>query len=155
MTQFVFVLALVFLAAWFAQVIGLESVLGAFFAGLVLNRFVPDSSPLMSRIEFVGNALFIPYFLIGVGMMIDVRVIANADTMLVAVNMIAVALAGKWLAAWIGQKIYRMDADDRRVMFGLTTAHTAVALAVVTIGYDMVMPDGHRMRMRLYSTARC
>lgn len=96
------------LAAWFAQVIGLESVLGAFFAGLVLNRFVPDSSPLMSRIEFVGNALFIPYFLIGVGMMIDVRVIANADTMLVAVNMIAVALAGKWLAAWIGQKIYRM-----------------------------------------------
>lgn len=144
-TQFVFVLALVFLAAWFAQIIGLEAVLGAFFAGLVLNRFVPDSSPLMSRIEFVGNALFIPYFLIGVGMMIDVRVIANSDTMLVALNMIAVALAGKWLAAWIGQKIYRMDADDRRVMFGLTTAHTAVALAVVTIGYDMVMPDGRRM----------
>ncbi|MDE6491182.1 MAG: cation:proton antiporter [Muribaculaceae bacterium] len=144
-TQFVFVLALVFLAAWFAQVIGLEAVLGAFFAGLVLNRFVPDSSPLMSRIEFVGNALFIPYFLIGVGMMIDVRVIANADTLLVALNMIAVALAGKWIAAWLGQKIYRMDADDRRIMFGLTTAHTAVALAVVTIGYDMILPDGRRM----------
>ena len=64
-TQFVFVLAMVFLASWLAQVIGLEAVLGAFYAGLLLNRFVPNVSPLMSRIEFVGNALFIPCFLIG------------------------------------------------------------------------------------------
>lgn len=144
-TQFVFVLALVFLAAWFAQIIGLEAVLGAFFAGLVLNRFVPNASPLMSRIEFVGNALFIPYFLIGVGMMIDIRVIANTATIIVTLNMLVIALASKWLAAWLAQKIYHMSAPDRQVMFGLTTAHTAVALAVVTIGYNLVGPDGHRM----------
>ena len=116
-TQFVYVLALVFLAAYVAQAIGLEAVLGAFLAGLVLNRFVPNTSPLMSRIEFVGNALFIPYFLIGVGMMIDVRVIAQKDTLIMAANMLAVALSAKWIAAWLTQKFYRMTPDDRGVMF--------------------------------------
>lgn len=140
-TQFVYIMALVFLASWFAQTIGLEAVLGAFFAGLVLNRFIPNASPLMSRIEFVGNAIFIPYFLIGVGMMINMKVIANWDTIVVALNMIMVAIIAKWLAAWLAQKIYRMGGDERKVLFGLTTAHTAVALAVVTIGYNMHLMD--------------
>lgn len=144
-TQYVFILALVFLSALAARFIGLESVLGAFFAGLVLNRYIPASSPLMSRIEFVGNALFIPYFLIGVGMMINVRVIGNAETLWVTAVMLAIALVSKWAAAWAAQKIYGMNGDDRRMMFGLTTAHTAVALAVVTIGYNMTLPDGSRM----------
>ncbi|MBR6640034.1 MAG: cation:proton antiporter [Muribaculaceae bacterium] len=144
-TQFVYVMALVFLASWFAQIIGLEAVLGAFFAGLVLNRYIPNASPLMGRIEFVGNAVFIPYFLIGVGMMINIRVIGSYDTIKVALNMIVVAIVSKWIAAWIAQKIYRMKGDERKMLFGLSTAHTAVALAVVTIGYNMVMPDGHRM----------
>ncbi len=144
-TQYIYVMAMVFLAAWFAQIIELEAVLGAFFAGLVMNRYVPNTSPLMGRIEFVGNAVFIPYFLIGVGMMINVKVITNINTIFVALNMIAVAIVSKWISAWIAQKIYRMEPVDRKIMFGLTTAHTAVALAVVTIGYNMVMPDGHRM----------
>lgn len=144
-TQYVFVLAMVFLASWLAQVIGLEAVLGAFYAGLLLNRFVPNVSPLMSRIEFVGNALFIPYFLIGVGMMVDVSVIAQADTIAVALNMLVVGLTSKWLAAYVAEKWFGMQSADRQVMFGLTTAHTAVALAVVTIGYNMIMPDGSRV----------
>lgn len=134
--QFVFILALVFFAAWLAQAIGLETVLGAFFAGLVLNRFVPDTSPLMSRLEFVGNALFIPYFLIGVGMMIDVRVISEPATLRMAGSMLIVALLTKWLAARITSAIYGMKRADTQVMFGLTTAHTAVALAVVTVGVN-------------------
>ncbi len=144
-TQFVYVLAMVFLSAWVAGVIGLEPVLGAFFAGLVLNRYVPVTSPLMGRIEFVGNALFIPYFLIGVGMMINLNVIANIDTLIAAGIMLVVALVSKWLAAWIAQRIYHMERAARSMMFGLTTAHTAVALAVVTIGYNMFHPDGTRM----------
>ena len=144
-TQYVYVLAMVFLASWLVQVIGLEAVLGAFFAGLVMNRYIPNVSPLMSRIEFVGNALFIPYFLIGVGMMINVRVLADPGTLLVAAHMLVVALAGKWIAAWLAQKTYHFNSDDRNVMFGLTTAHTAVALAVVMIGYNMIMPDGTRL----------
>ncbi len=139
--QYVFVLVLVFLAATSARAIGLESVLGAFFAGLVLNRYVPVASPLMSSIEFVGNALFIPYFLISVGMMINLRLLADTDTLSIAAVMIAVALAGKWLPAWIAQKINRFDGFSRNVMFGLTAAHTAVALAVVAVGYNMGMLD--------------
>lgn len=144
-TQYLFVLSMVFLSAWLAGVVGLEPVLGAFFAGLVLNRYIPANSPLMNSIEFIGNALFIPYFLIGVGMMINVGVIVKGNTLWVASVMLMVALISKWLAAYIAQKAYRMEPCDRRVMFGLTTAHTAVALAVVTIGYNMVLPDGSRM----------
>ncbi|MBR6746151.1 MAG: cation:proton antiporter [Muribaculaceae bacterium] len=144
-TQYVYVLAMVLLSALVAKLIGLEAVLGAFFAGLVLNRYIPTSSTLMSRIEFVGNALFIPYFLIGVGMMINVRVIGNVETLWVTAVMLVIALSSKWIAAWGAQKIYKMNGAERDVMFGLTTAHTAVALAVVTIGYNMVLPDGSRM----------
>lgn len=144
-TQYIFVLAMVFFSSWLAQVIGLEPVLGAFLAGLVMNRYVPASSPLMSRIEFVGNAIFIPYFLIGVGMMVNVRAISNIETLWVSLNMIVVAVLVKWIAAWAAQKTYGMKAAERKMMFGLSTAHTAVALAVVMIGYEFVLPDGSRL----------
>lgn len=140
-TQYVFVLLLVFFAACSAQMIGLEPVLGAFFAGLLINRYVPMGSALMSSIEFVGNALFIPYFLISVGMMINVRVFGDTNTIVISLIMLAVALAGKWLPAFLAQKIYRMDGSSRNVMFGLTVAHTAVALAVVSVGYRLDMFD--------------
>lgn len=140
-TQYVYVMAMVLLAAWLAQLIGLEPVLGAFFAGLVLNRFVPASSGLMGSIEFVGNALFIPYFLISVGMMINLRVIVGGDTILIALMMLAVALVSKWLPAAITRRTSRLDRSSLNVMFGLTTAHTAVALAVVTLGHTMGMFD--------------
>lgn len=139
--QYVYVLAMVFLAAWTAQLIGLEAVLGAFFAGLVLNRYVPAASPLMSSIEFVGNALFIPYFLISVGMMINVRVITDTATLAVAGVMLAVALVSKWIPAYAVQRINGFSPSGRNVLFGLTTAHTAVALAVVTLGYNLHMFD--------------
>ena len=140
-TQYVFVMVMVFISAWSAQAIGLEAVLGAFAAGLVLNRYVPAASPLMSSIEFVGNALFIPYFLIAVGMMINVRVIFNSDTLAVSGVMLAVAIAGKWLPAFIAQKVNGFRAAGREVLFGLTCAHTAVALAVVTVGFNLGLLD--------------
>lgn len=140
-TQYVFILAMVFMAAMTAQGIGLEAVLGAFLAGLILNRYVPPMSPLMSSIEFVGNALFIPYFLISVGMMINLRVLANGATMTIAGIMLAVALISKWLPAFIAQKVAGLGGASRGVMFGLTAAHTAVALAVVTLGYNLGMLD--------------
>lgn len=139
--QYVYVLAMVFLAAWTAQLIGLEAVLGAFLAGLVLNRYVPAASPLMTSIEFVGNALFIPYFLISVGMMINLRVIADASTLGVTAIMLAVALISKWLPAAIVQRINGFSSAGGGVLFGLTAAHTAVALAVVTLGYNLHMFD--------------
>lgn len=140
-TQYVYVLTIVFLSAWLASLIGLEPVLGAFLAGLVLNRYIPLSSPVMVSIEFVGNALFIPYFLISVGMMINLGVVFHHATLRVAAIMLAVAIITKWLPAWLAQKANGLSGASRRVMFGLTTAHTAVALAVVTLGHNMGMFD--------------
>lgn len=139
--QYVFILALVFLASWAASIIGLEPVLGAFLAGLVLNRYIPSASPLMSSIEFVGNALFIPYFLISVGMMINLGVVFNSATLRVAGVMITVAFVSKWLPALITQRVNGMSVASRQTIFGLTAAHTAVALAVVTLGHNMGMFD--------------
>ena len=141
-TQFIYVLAMVFVASWLAKLIGIEGVFGAFFAGLTLNRYIPGKSSLMTRIEFVGNAIFIPYFLIGVGMLINVRVITQGwDTIYVAAVMSAVAMACKWLAAFVSQVTFRMGRIDRSVMYQLSNAHTAVALAVVMIGYGMGVFD--------------
>jgi len=136
--QFVFVMAIVFVAAQSAVAIGIEGVFGAFMAGLVLNRYVPARSPLMTRIEFVGNAIFIPYFLIGVGMLINVGVLLRGwDTVYVATVMSIIAMSSKWLAAYATQLTYRLRPLDRSVLYQLTNAHTAVALAVVMIGYNM------------------
>lgn len=136
--QFVYILAMVFLAATVASLIGIEGIFGAFFSGLVLNRYIPARSPLMSRIEFVGNAIFIPYFLIGVGMLINIKVVATGwGTVYVAAVMSAVAMASKWLAAYATQKSFGLGAIDRSVMYQLSNAHTAVALAAVMIGYNM------------------
>lgn len=136
--QFIYVLAMMFLAAQLSAWIGVESVFGAFFAGIVLNRYIPAKSPLMVRIEFVGNAIFIPYFLIGVGMLINIGVVTKGwNTIYVAAIMSAVAMICKWLAAYASQKTFRMSGTDRSVMYQLSNAHTAVALAVVTIGYGL------------------
>ncbi len=140
-TQYVFVMVMVFLCAICAKAIGLEPVLGAFFAGLVLNRFIPTDSSLMSSIEFVGNALFIPYFLISVGMMINMKVVLDVNTLMVSGVMLSVALISKWLPAFCAQRINHLSVHSRGVMFGLTAAHTAVALAVVTLGYNLGMLD--------------
>ena len=144
--QYIFVLALVFLGAGLMELIGMEGILGAFLVGLLLNRLIPHVSPLMSHLEFVGNALFIPYFLIGVGMLIDVHVIfGEGDALKVAGVMIAVALAGKWMASWLTQKIYRMSVLERELMFGLSNAQAAATLAAVLVGYGIILPDGSRL----------
>lgn len=140
-TQYVYVMAVMLMAAWLASLINLEPVLGAFIAGLVLNRYIPASSGLMGSIEFVGNALFIPYFLISVGMMINMRVILEGDTLITSAIMLTVALVSKWLPAYITRRSARLDSPSMNVMFGLTTAHTAVALAVVTLGNQLGMFD--------------
>ena len=144
--QFIFVLALVFLGAGLMEFVGIEGILGAFLVGIVLNRLIPPSSPLMIHLEFVGNALFIPYFLIGVGMIIDVQaLLTHAGVLVMAAVMVVVALGGKWLAALGTQKIFGMNAWERRLMFGLSGSRAAATLAVVLVGHDILLPDGSRL----------
>ncbi|MGL5958870.1 MAG: cation:proton antiporter [Phocaeicola sp.] len=141
--QFIFVLSMVFLGGGLMELAGMEGILGAFAAGLILNRFVPHVSPLMNRIEFVGNALFIPYFLIGVGMIVDVRCFLSlGEALKVAIVMTVIATFSKWLAAWITQKIYGMKSSERSIMFGLSNAQAAATLAAVLIGHEIVLDNG-------------
>jgi Kef-type K+ transport system membrane component KefB len=136
-THFIFVLALVFLAAYLAQLAGVEGIIGAFLAGLALNQLIPQTSPLMNRVEFVGNAIFIPFFLISVGMIVDLRVLLKGpDALYIAAALTVMALVTKWLAAFFTQKIFRYSADQRQLIFGLSTSHAAATIAVILIGYN-------------------
>jgi nucleotide-binding universal stress UspA family protein len=141
--QYIFVLALVFLSAALAELAGMEGIFGAFLAGLVLNRLIPHVSPLMNRTEFVGNALFIPYFLIGVGMLINLGALFNGgDTIKVVLVMLLVATVTKWIPAWLTQLIYGMSKASRQMMFGLSNAHAAGALAMVMVGMKIEVEPG-------------
>ena len=144
--QYIFVMAMLFLGAGLMELVGMEGILGAFVTGLALNRLIPRSSPLMKHIEFVGNAIFIPYFLIGVGMIINLKVLfGNGNALMVAGVMIVIALFGKWLASLVTQKVYRMSGDERRLMFGLSNAQAAATLAAVLVGYNIILEDGSRL----------
>ena len=144
--QYIFVLAMLFLGAGLMELAGMEGILGAFITGLVLNRLIPHSSPLMRRIDFVGNAIFIPYFLIGVGMMIDIRVLFNGgNSLVVAAVMVVTALTGKWLASFLVAKVYGMSGGERNLMFGLSTSQAAATLAAAIVGHGIILADGSRL----------
>lgn len=144
--EFIFVLLMATLAGVLAEWTGLEPILGVFLAGVSLNRMIPSLSPLMNRINFVGNAIFIPIFLLSVGMLIDLSAFTHGwEAMWVAIVMCVGAIGGKWIAAWVTQRIERLLPCQRQLLFGLTTARAAGALAIVTIGYNLVLQDGTRL----------
>ena len=139
-TQYIFLLGLMFLASFLAKAATLEAIIGAFLAGLALNRLIPRTSPLMNRTEFVGNALFIPFFLIGVGMMVDFRMFfSGIETFIVAAVMTIVAMLAKFIAAWLTQKTFRFSVDERHLIFGLSNAQAAATLATVLVGYNIIL----------------
>ena len=141
--QYIFVLAVMFLSAALSNLIGLEGIFGAFLSGLILNRYIPKVSPLMNRIEFIGNAVFIPYFLIGVGMLINVRTLFSGAQVLWVVFLIAFfGTFGKVVAAYISSLIFRLAQRDGNMMFGLTSAHAAGAIAMVMVGMRLEVAPG-------------
>ncbi|MDO5509936.1 MAG: cation:proton antiporter [Weeksellaceae bacterium] len=139
-TQYIFILIMVYLGAVLAEVAGIEGIIGAFLAGLALNRLIPHTSPLMNRIDFVGNALFIPFFLIGVGMLIDYRAfISSSDAIVVAIVMTIIATASKYIAAYLTGRILKFNKDEVLVMFGLSNAQAAATLAAVLVAYNVII----------------
>jgi Kef-type K+ transport system membrane component KefB/nucleotide-binding universal stress UspA family protein len=144
--QYIFVMGLLFLASFLAELAGLEAVIGAFLAGLALNTLIPNTSALMNRIEFVGNALFIPLFLVGVGMLVDYRVFVDDwNTLWVAVVMTVVATGSKYVAAWLTCKSFRLTPAEGELVFGLSNSQAAATLAAVMVGYQVILPDGNRL----------
>ncbi|WP_262246704.1 cation:proton antiporter [Parapedobacter soli] len=140
--HYIFVLTVVFFAAFLAELAGLEHIIGAFVAGLALNKLIPHSSALMNRIEFIGNAIFIPFFLISVGMIVDVSVLLKGPTaLIIAGTLTVIAIFSKWVAAWFTQLIYGYSPAQRQVIFGLSGAHAAATLAVIMVGYRYQVID--------------
>ncbi|MBE6207611.1 MAG: cation:proton antiporter [Rikenellaceae bacterium] len=150
-SQYVFVLVIVFSGAFLTQLAGLEPIIGAFLSGLAMNRLIPSTSPLMNRVEFVGNAIFIPFFLLSVGMLIDYRAIFSGwETLEVAAVMIVMVTLSKYLAAVLTAKSFRLSKQQMQMLFGLSVAHVAGTLAVVMVGYNLILgyeADGTPIRL--------
>ncbi|WP_339654346.1 cation:proton antiporter [uncultured Maribacter sp.] len=150
-SHYIFVLFMLFLGAAIAQLAGIEPIIGAFLSGLAMNRLIPPTSPLMNRVEFVGNAIFIPFFLISVGMLIDFRAFfKDWETFKVGTLMIIIATSAKFIAAWLAQKTYGLSIDQRRLIFGLSNAQAAATLAAVLVGYAIIIgeaPTGEPIRL--------
>jgi Kef-type K+ transport system membrane component KefB len=141
--QYTFVMAVMFLSAALSSLIGIEGVFGAFYSGLILNRYIPRVSPLMNRIEFIGNALFIPYFLIGVGMLINLRTLFSSVEMVwIVVLIVFFGTFGKAVAAYVSSLLFRLSKADGHMMFGLTSAHAAGAIAMVMVGIRLEVAPG-------------
>lgn len=137
-SHYIFVMTMIFMASTLAEVAGVEAIIGAFLGGLALNRLIPHSSPLMNRVEFIGNAIFIPFFLLSVGMLVDFKIfVTSAGALKAAVVMVLVALASKYLAAHVSQVLFGYSKNERMVMFGLSNAQAAATLATVMVGFNL------------------
>jgi Kef-type K+ transport system membrane component KefB len=132
--QYTFILCSLFLSGFFAHLTGIEPIVGAFMCGLVLNRIIPHRSVLMNRITFIGDSIFIPFFLIHIGMLVNIRVFFDGfDTLLLSVALILVALLSKYLAAVVTQKLYRYTRAEQLLLFGLSSSHAAATIAVIKV----------------------
>lgn len=141
-TEYLFVISILFISAVFSQIAGLEGIIGAFLAGLSFSRLVPEKSILMNRIKFIGNSLFIPFFLISVGMLVNPLLLFQGGKVLfVSVVMVVIAIVSKYLAAKITVAIYHYEKWDERLIFGLSVNQAAATLAAVLVGYRLSIFD--------------
>lgn len=135
---FTLIMALLFLAGTIAYWVGLEAIIGAFLAGVVLNKYIPKNSALMSNLHFTGNAIFIPIFLFYVGMLINYKsVIGSSETILISMILTLSAIISKYFAAWIAGKSFKFTSDEIGLLFGLSTSHAAIVIAIALIGYNL------------------
>lgn len=141
-SQYIFVVVMIYLGALLAEIAGIEAIIGAFFAGLALNRLIPHTSSLMNRVEFVGNAIFIPFFLISVGMLIDFKAFVQSwETLGVAAIMLVASIGGKYIAAYLTRRTFKLTANEGRLIFGMSAASAAATLASVMVGYNIIIGE--------------
>ena len=144
--QYIFVMSMMFMSAALSEAVGIDGIFGAFMAGLILNRYIPHVSALMNRIEFIGNALFIPYFLIGVGMLINVRLLFDGGYIIwIVLCFVFFGTFGKAVAAYIACIGFRLPLSSGHMTFGLTCAHAAGAIAMVMVGMETEIAPGVSM----------
>ena len=141
-SHYIYVLAVVFISSYLSQLAGVEPIIGAFLAGLGLNKIIPHSGILMNRITFIGNTLFIPFFLISAGMLVDLKLFfEGTSALLFAAILLLVGLLTKYIAAWVTGSIYKYSKYERNIMFGLSVSHAAATMAIIKVGFDIHLFD--------------
>lgn len=141
-SHYIFVLAVVFISSFLSELAGVEPIIGAFLAGLGLNKVIPHTGILMNRVVFIGNTLFIPFFLISAGMLVDLKLFFNGTSALIFAGILSVVgVSTKYLAAWITAAIYRYTRSERNILFGLSVSHAAATLAIIKVGFDIKLFD--------------
>ncbi len=136
--EFIFLMVVLFAVAWAAKLAGAEPIIGAFLAGLTLNRLIPLNSPLMTRVRFVGNALFIPFFLLSVGMLVDPRVLVEStEVWVIAGALVVLVHLGKFAGAWASKMLFGYNREEGLAMFGLSSPQAAATLAVTFVGLEI------------------
>ncbi len=139
--RYVFLLAAMFVSAAAAQAAGAQPIIGAFLAGLAINRLVPAQSTVMARVRFVGEAFFIPFFLLSVGMLVDVRVLVGGDVLALIAMFVVLVIVGKGAAALIAQRLLGFDRRRGLLMAGLSIPQAAATLAVTFVGLEIGLFD--------------
>ena len=141
-SHYIYVLAVVFISSYLSELAGVEPIIGAFLAGLGLNKIIPHSGILMNRITFIGNTLFIPFFLISAGMLVDLKLFfEGTSALLFAAVLLLVGLLTKYIAAWVTGSIYKYSKYERNIMFGLSVSHAAATMAIIKVGFDIHLFD--------------
>ncbi len=140
--EFIFVVATLFVASYVAQLIQIEPIIGAFLAGIGITQLIPQLSPLMNRIQFIGNTLFVPFFLISVGMLVNPWILVQErQSLLISVVMILVAILAKFIPALGSGKLFKFNLAGSMTMFGLSVAQAASTLAAITVAYEIELVD--------------
>ncbi|WP_317896574.1 cation:proton antiporter [Aurantibacillus circumpalustris] len=141
-SHYIYVLAVVFISGFLSELAGVEPIIGAFLAGLGLNKIIPHTSILMNRVVFIGNTLFIPFFLISAGMLVDLKLFFKGSEALIFAGILsAVGLFTKYAAAWLTSKVYKYTKHERNLIFGLSVSHAAATLAIIKVGFDIKLFD--------------
>lgn len=141
-SHYIFVLAVVFISGFLSELAGVEPIIGAFLAGLGLNKVIPHNGILMNRIVFIGNTLFIPFFLISAGMLVDLGLFFKGSEALIFAGILCVVgLITKYAAAWFTALIFNYTKHERNIIFGLSVSHAAATLAVIKVGFDIGLFD--------------
>jgi Na+:H+ antiporter len=135
--RYLVVIVALLVMAMLAQLFGIEGIVGAFFAGLALNRLVPNEGPSMERVEFFGAAVFVPVFLVSIGLLLDPSVMFTGETLRLAAFICAAALGGKAIACGLAGAWLRFNWPERAAMYVLTTPQAAATLAVTLIGFEI------------------
>ncbi|MBD2294163.1 cation:proton antiporter [Anabaena sphaerica FACHB-251] len=140
--EFTFVLATLFVVSYGADIVQIEPIIGAFLAGVAITQLIPQLSPLMNRIQFIGNTLFVPFFLISVGMLVNPKIlIQEPKSLIVSGVMVTVAIIAKYLPAWGAGKLFGFNHNNIMLMFGLSVAQAASTLAAITVAYNIKLVD--------------